>query len=231
MSPRSTRVTLLAVATALVTLGAWASKPAVPEAPKKEAAQAAKPAPAPAKKEVPKLATATFAGGCFWCMEPPYDKVQGVISTTSGYMGGTKLNPTYEEVSTGTTGHAEVVQVVYDSSKISYAQLLHIFWRNVDPLTPNAQFCDHGPQYRSAIFFHDAEQKRLAEETKRQLESSGRFKAAIVTEIVPAATFYAAEDYHQDYYQKNPVRYRYYRFGCGRDARLQQLWGEEAPKP
>jgi peptide-methionine (S)-S-oxide reductase len=231
MSPRSTRVTLLAVATALATLGAWASKPPAPEPPKKEAAQAAKPEPAPAKKEEPKLATATFAGGCFWCMEPPYDKVQGVISTTSGYMGGTKLNPTYEEVSTGTTGHAEAVQVVYDPGKVSYAQLLHIFWRNVDPLTPNAQFCDHGPQYRSAIFFHDAEQKRLAEESKRQLESSGRFKAAIVTEIVPAATFYAAEDYHQDYYQKNPVRYQYYRFGCGRDARLKQLWGDEAPKP
>jgi peptide-methionine (S)-S-oxide reductase len=215
MSPRSTRVTLLAVTTALFTLGALASGPATPEPPKKE----------------PKLATATFAGGCFWCMEGPFDKVKGVISTTSGYTGGTKPNPTYEEVSTGTTGHTEAVQVVYDPSKVSYAQLLQIFWRNIDPLTPNAQFCDHGPQYRSAIFFHDAEQQRLAEESKRQLEASGRFKAAIVTELVPAATFYPAEEYHQDYYQKNPVRYRYYRFGCGRDARLKQLWGDEAPKP
>jgi peptide-methionine (S)-S-oxide reductase len=220
MSPRSTRITLLAVATSLAALGALASGPTAPESPKKEAAQAK-----------PKLATATFAGGCFWCMEPPYDKVQGVISTTSGYMGGIKANPTYEEVSTGRTGHAEVVQVVYDPSKVSYAQLLQIFWRNIDPLTPNAQFCDHGPQYRSAIFFHDAEQQRLAEESKRQLEASGRFKAAIVTELVAAGTFYPAEDYHQDYYQKNPVRYRYYRFGCGRDARLKQLWGDEAPKP
>jgi peptide-methionine (S)-S-oxide reductase len=220
MSPRSARFTLLAVATSLVSLGALASRPTAPEPPNKEAAQAK-----------PTLATATFAGGCFWCMEPPYDKVQGVISTTSGYMGGIKANPTYEEVSTGRTGHAEVVQVVYDPSKVSYAQLLQIFWRNIDPLTPNAQFCDHGPQYRSAIFFHDAEQQRLAEESKRQLEASGRFKAAIVTELVAAGTFYPAEDYHQDYYQKNPVRYRYYRFGCGRDARLKQLWGDEAPKP
>jgi peptide-methionine (S)-S-oxide reductase len=175
-------------------------------------------------------ARATFAGGCFWCMEPPFDKLDGVISTTSGYTGGKKKNPTYEEVSAGGTGHAEAVQVVYDPSKISYAQLLHIFWRNVDPLTANAQFCDHGHQYRTAIFFHDAEQQRLAEESKRQLEASGRFKAPIVTEIAAAATFYPAEEYHQDYYQKNPVRYRYYRFGCGRDARLKQLWGEEAPK-
>jgi peptide-methionine (S)-S-oxide reductase len=217
MSPRSTRVTLLAVAASLVTLGALASGPSAP-------------AQAPAKKEEPKLATATFAGGCFWCMEAPFDKVQGVKSTTSGYTGGTKPNPTYEEVSSGSTGHAEAVQVVYDPSKVSYAQLLQIFWHNVDPLTANAQFCDHGHQYRTAIFFHDAEQQRLAEESKRQIEASGRFKAPIVTELVAASTFYPAEDYHQDYYQKNPVRYRYYRFGCGRDARLQQLWGEEAPK-
>lgn len=232
MSPRSIRVTLLAVAASLITLGALASGPAAPEAPKKDAAQVGQPAPAqaPAKKEEPKLATATFAGGCFWCMEAPFDKVPGVKSTTSGYTGGTKPNPTYEEVSSGSTGHAEAVQVVYDPSKVSYAQLLQIFWHNVDPLTANAQFCDHGHQYRTAIFFHDAEQQRLAEESKRQIEASGRFKAPIVTELVPASTFYPAEDYHQDYYQKNPVRYRYYRFGCGRDARLEKLWGEEAPK-
>jgi peptide-methionine (S)-S-oxide reductase len=226
MIPRSTRLALLAVAaTTLVGIAAAASGPA---------AEPTKPAAEPTKKEAPKetkLATATFAGGCFWCMEPPFDKLAGVVSTTSGYIGGTKANPTYEEVSEGGTGHAEAVQVVYDPSKVSYAQLLQVFWRNVDPLTPNAQFCDKGSQYRSAIFFHDAEQQKLAEESKRQLEASGRFKQPIVTQLVSASTFYAAEEYHQDYYQKNPVRYRYYRFGCGRDARLKQLWGDEAPKP
>jgi len=230
MTPRFPRLALLAVAATLVGIGALASGPSNPEPPKKEAAQARPAAPAPAKKEEPKLVTATFAGGCFWCMEGPFDKLPGVVSTTSGYIGGTKENPTYEEVSSGTTGHAEAVQIVYDSSKITYAQLLEVFWRNVDPLTPNAQFCDHGPQYRSAIFFHDAEQQRLAEESKRQLEASGRFKKPIVTELAAASTFYPAEDYHQDYYQKNPVRYRYYRFGCGRDARLKELWGNDAPK-
>jgi peptide-methionine (S)-S-oxide reductase len=220
MSPRSTRLALLVAVTSLVAIGALASSPAAQPAP----------APTPAKKEEPKLATATFGGGCFWCMEPPFDKVVGVVSTTSGYTGGTKADPTYEEVSAGTTGHVEVVQVVYDPGKVTYAQLLQIFWRNVDPITPNAQFCDHGDQYRSAIFFHDAEQQRLAEESKRQLEDSKRFKAAIVTQLVPASTFYPAEDYHQDYYRKNPVRYKYYRFSCGRDARLKALWSEEAPK-
>ncbi|HEX8699490.1 MAG TPA: peptide-methionine (S)-S-oxide reductase MsrA [Myxococcaceae bacterium] len=217
MTPRSTRFTLLAVAATLVGIAAVASGPAAE----------------PAKKEAPKeakLATATFAGGCFWCMEPPFDKLPGVVSTTSGYIGGTKANPTYEEVSAGGTGHAEAVQVVYEPSKVSYAQLLEVFWRNVDPLTPNAQFCDKGSQYRSAIFFHDAEQQKLAEESKRKLEGSGRFKQPIVTELVSATTFYPAEEYHQDYYQKNPLRYRYYRHGCGRDARLKEVWGEDAPK-
>lgn len=217
MTPRSTRLTLLAVAATLVGI----------------AAVAAGPAAEPAKKEAPKeakLAMATFAGGCFWCMEPPFDKLPGVVSTTSGYIGGSKANPTYEEVSEGGTGHAEAVQVVYDPSKVSYTKLLEVFWRNVDPLTPNAQFCDKGTQYRSAIFFHDAEQQRLAEESKRQLEASGRFKQPIVTQLVSASAFYAAEEYHQDYYQKNPIRYRYYRHGCGRDARLKEVWGEDAPK-
>jgi len=230
MTPRFPRLALLAVAATLVGIGALASGPSNPEPPKKDTAQARPAAPTPAKKEEPKLATATFAGGCFWCMEGPFDKLPGVISTTSGYIGGTKEKPTYEEVSSGTTGHAEAVQIVYDPSKITYAQLLEVFWHNVDPITPNAQFCDHGPQYRSAIFFHDAEQQRLAEESKRQLEAAGRFKKPIVTELVAASTFYPAEDYHQDYYQKNPVRYRYYRFGCGRDARLKELWGNDAPK-
>ena len=171
-------------------------------------------------------AIATFAGGCFWCMEPPYDELDGVISTTSGYTGGHKPNPTYEEVSAGTTGHTEAVQVVYDPKRISYARLLEVFWRNIDPLTANAQSCDHGTQYRSGIFYHDAEQRRLAEDSKRALEASGRFKGPIVTEIVAAGTFYPAEEYHQDYYKKNPIRYKFYRAGCGRDQRLAELWGD-----
>jgi peptide-methionine (S)-S-oxide reductase len=171
-------------------------------------------------------ATATFAGGCFWCMEPPFDELDGVISTTSGYTGGSKQNPTYEEVSSGTTGHTEAVQVVYDPKRISYERLLEVFWRNIDPVTPNAQFCDHGTQYRSGIFYHDEAQRRLAEESKRALESSGRFKAPIVTEIVAAGSFYPAEEYHQDYYKKNPIRYKFYRASCGRDRRLAELWGD-----
>lgn len=173
-------------------------------------------------------AIATFAGGCFWCMEPPYDALDGVISTTSGYTGGHKPNPTYEEVSSGTTGHTEAVQVVYDPKRISYERLLEVFWRNIDPMAPIAQFCDHGTQYRSAIFYHDAEQRKLAEESKRALESSGRFKSPIVTEIVAAGAFYPAEEYHQDYYKKNPIRYKFYRAACERDQRLGELWGDAA---
>jgi peptide-methionine (S)-S-oxide reductase len=170
-------------------------------------------------------AKATFAGGCFWCMEPPYDELEGVISTISGYIGGTKKNPTYEEVSAGTTGHAEVVQVTYDPAKISFEKLLDVFWRNIDPLTANAQFCDSGSQYRSAIFYHDEAQKNLAQASKKRLQS--RFKQPIVTEIVRATEFYPAEDYHQDYYKKNPIRYKIYRYGCGRDERLQAVWGSQ----
>jgi len=176
-------------------------------------------------------ATATFAGGCFWCMQPPFDRLDGVRSTTVGYTGGHTQNPTYEQVSAGGTGHAESIQITYDPAKVSYAKLLEVFWRNVDPLTPNAQFCDHGTQYRSAIFFLTAEQQRLAEDSKRELEASGRFKQPIVTEIVPASSFYPAEDYHQAYYRKNPIRYKYYRYSCGRDRRLQELWGAEAGGP
>ncbi len=172
------------------------------------------------------LAKATFAGGCFWCMEPPYDKLDGVVSTTSGYIGGTKKNPTYEEVSAGGTGHAEAVQVVWDPSKVSYAKLLEVYWRNVDPLTANAQFCDHGDQYRTAIFFHDAEQKRLAEETRAEVQKKFP-EQKVVTQIVQAGTFYPAEEYHQDYYEKNPLRYKFYRTSCGRDARLEELWGKK----
>jgi peptide-methionine (S)-S-oxide reductase len=170
-------------------------------------------------------AKATFAGGCFWCMEPPYDELEGVISTISGYTGGTKKNPTYEQVSAGTTGHTEAVEVTYDPKKVSYEKLLDVFWRNIDPLTANAQFCDSGSQYRSAIFYHDQTQKTLAEASKRRLQD--RFKQPIVTEIVRASEFYPAEDYHQDYYKKNPIRYKIYRYGCGRDSRLQELWGAQ----
>ncbi len=183
-------------------------------------------APGAAQQE---LAKATFAGGCFWCMEHPFDELDGVVSVTSGYTGGHMKNPTYEEVSAGSTGHAESVQILYDPRKVSYEKLLDVFWHNVDPLTPNAQFCDHGPQYRSAIFYHDTTEQRLAEESKRRLEASGRFAQPIVTQIVPAGAFYPAEEYHQHYYRKNPIRYKFYRWNCGRDRRLAELWGREAP--
>jgi peptide-methionine (S)-S-oxide reductase len=172
------------------------------------------------------LAKATFAGGCFWCMEPPFDKLEGIISTTSGYAGGHTKNPTYEKVSTGGTGHTEAVQVIYNPAKITYTRLLDIFWHNIDPLTTDKQFCDQGSQYRSVIFYHNEEQHHLAEAYKTRLERSGRFNQLIVTEIKPATAFYPAEEYHQNYYQKNPLRYKWYRFACGRDQRLQELWGK-----
>ena len=168
---------------------------------------------------------ATFAGGCFWCMEPAFDKTEGVISTTVGYAGGEKKNPTYEEVCSGTTGHTESIQVEFDPSKVTYAQLLDVFWKNIDPTTPNRQFCDVGTQYRTAIFYHNDEQKRLAEKTKNEVEQ--RLGHVSATEIVAATTFYAAEDYHQDFYKKNPEHYQRYRQGCGRDERLEQLWGDD----
>jgi peptide-methionine (S)-S-oxide reductase len=173
-----------------------------------------------------KVDKATFAGGCFWCMEPPFEGLAGVISVTSGYTGGQKKNPTYEEVSAGVTGHAESVEVLYDPAKISYTKLLDIFWHNIDPTTPNRQFCDSGSQYRSAIFYHNDAQKRLAEESKRKVEELPRFKGKIVTEITAASEFYRAEEYHQQYHKKNPVQYKSYRLGCGRDRRLKELWGE-----
>ena len=176
--------------------------------------------------DLDELAVATFAGGCFWCMEPPFDKLEGVISTTSGYTGGQKTNPTYKEVSAGVTGHTEAVQIVYDPNKVSYQKLLDIFWHNIDPTTPNRQFCDKGNQYRTGIFYYDEDQKRLAEESKSALEQNKPFKQKIVTEITVASKFYAAEEYHQDYYQKNPIRYKFYRHGCGRDNRLEELWGK-----
>ena len=176
------------------------------------------------------LATATFAGGCFWCMQPPFEALPGVRSTTVGYTGGHVKSPTYEQVSAGGTGHAESVQVVYDPKQIGYAELLDAFWHNVDPITPDAQFCDHGRQYRTAIFVHDETQRRLAEESKRRLEASKRFDRPIVTEIVSATEFYPAEEYHQRYHEKNPLRYKFYRWNCGRDQRLAELWGAAAGK-
>src|SRR5437660_987489 len=174
-----------------------------------------------------RLEKATFAGGCFWCMEEALDKVDGVVSTTSGYTGGMRKNPTYEEVSSGETGHAESVEVLFDPAKVSYAMLLQVFWHNIDPTTPDRQFCDYGLQYRSAIFYHDETQKRLAEESKKALVKSKRFQGLIVTEIVPASEFYPAEEYHQNFYEKNPIRYRLYKFNCGRAQRLEQLWGKK----
>ena len=173
-------------------------------------------------------AKAIFAGGCFWCMEYPFDKIDGVISTISGYIGGHKDNPTYEEVCSGETGHTEAVEVVYDPNKVSYEQLLQIFWRNIDPLAKNRQFCDIGSQYRTAIFCHDAAQKKAAEDSLEELNRSGRFQQPIVTEIVAATTFYPAEEYHQKYYKKSPIRYQVYRSGSGRDGRLRELWDDEA---
>ena len=180
--------------------------------------------PAHAQSPAEPQALATFAAGCFWCVEADFDKVNGVISTTSGYTGGKVPNPTYERVSAGATGHAEAVQIVYDPAKVTYQQLLDVFWRNVDPLAKDRQFCDAGNQYRSAIFFHNEEQRQLAEASKKKV--AARLNAPVQTEIVAAGPFYKAEDYHQEYYKKNPARYSFYRWNCGRDQRLQQLWGK-----
>ena len=176
----------------------------------------------------PGRATATFAGGCFWCEETAFEGLDGVVSVTSGFAGGQKANPTYEEVSSGSTGHAESVQVLYDPAKISYAKLLDVFWHNVDPTQKNGQFCDHGTQYRSAIFYKDESQQRAAEASRGKLEGDPRFAGKIATEIVPASRFYRPAEYHQQFYKKSPMRYQQYRLGCGRDARLKEIWGEAA---
>jgi len=173
---------------------------------------------------------AIFAGGCFWCLEHPFDELDGVISTTAGYTGGTKEEPSYQQVSLGNTGHAEAVEVIYDSNKISYPELLATFWQNVDPMDPKGQFCDKGNQYRSSIFYTSEAQRKLAEQSKLTLDNSGRFEKPIATKIEAAGAFYAAEDYHQDYYLKNPIRYKIYRFGCGRDQRLAEIWGTDQKK-
>lgn len=195
----------LLAATTLAALGAWVAVAAPPAA--------------------PKTARAVFAGGCFWCMEGPFEALPGVLTVSSGYAGGQEPHPTYEQVSSGRTGHAESVQVVYDPSKVTYEQLLETYWHNVDPTQANGQFCDRGRQYRTAIFAADEAQRRAAEESKRRLEASGKLPGRIVTEIVPGGPFYPAEEYHQDYARKNPLRYRFYRSRCGRDARLERLWG------
>ena len=174
------------------------------------------------------LEKATFAGGCFWCMEHPFDEISGVVSVTPGYTGGQKKSPTYEEVSAGGTGHAESVQIVYDPAKVTYEKLLEVFWHNIDPVAKDRQFCDTGHQYRSAIFYHNEDQHRLALQSKSLLEKNKTFKEPIATEIVQATEFYPAEEYHQHYYKKNPIRYKYYRTTCGRDKRLKELWGSEA---
>lgn len=204
-----------ALSTVLMACGAGSS----------QAEQAAEPVTNAAPAEF--QGKAVFAGGCFWCTESDFDKMPGVISTTSGYTGGEVKNPTYEQVSAGGTGHIESVQVVYDTRKTSYAKLLEAFWPTIDPITANAQFCDHGTQYRSAIFYANEKEKELAVASKEALDASGRFKQPVVTEILPATTFYPAEEYHQNYHSKNPLRYNYYRSGCGRDDRLEQLWGKK----
>ena len=218
---RTTIVRLLAFVASLSVLGLVAvsaqtsAKKSTPVAPAKSAA-------------AEKTARAIFAGGCFWCMEGPFDKLSGVLSTTSGYIAGSKKDPTYQEVSAGWTGHTEAVEIVYDPARISYEKLLDVFWHNIDPTVKNAQFCDQGSQYRSGIFYTDPAQKAAADASRAVIDRSKTFKGEIVTEITAATVFYPAEDYHQDYYVKNPIRYNYYRTGCGRDARLKQLWGDKA---
>ena len=179
-------------------------------------------------QEKKKTETAVFAGGCFWCMEPPYDALEGVISTTSGYIGGSKNDADYNKVSAGGTGHFEAVEVKYDPSKVSYEKLLEVFWHNIDPLDGTGQFCDKGSQYLSAIFPKNDEERALAEASRAAVAPEAGGVDAIETQILPASTFYPAEEYHQDYYQKNPVRYKFYRWNCGRDQRLEQLWGDAA---
>jgi methionine-S-sulfoxide reductase len=204
------RLSLVVAALALAVSGSFAAEERTRAAPEPPAGMAA----------------ATFAGGCFWCMEPPFDKLDGVVSTTSGYTGGKVVGATYREVSAGGTGHAEAVRVVFDPKKVEYKKLVDTFWKNIDPVDAHGQFCDKGDQYRPAIFTHDDEQKKIAEASKAALSASGRFKQPIVVTVEPAREFWVAEDYHQDYYQKNPVKYQYYRWGCGRDARLEAVWGK-----
>lgn len=221
MRPMSSRTATAPAALVASALLAWACGGAEGSGTPTSGQDGATDAPAPRD-----TAVATFAGGCFWCMEPPFDELDGVLSTTSGYTGGRLENPTYDQVSSGETGHLEAVRIEYDPERIGYDALLHVFWRNVDPTDAGGQFCDRGSQYLTAIFYHTEEQKRAAEASRRELETSGRLPAPVVTEVVPAGDFYRAEDYHQDYYREHPIRYKFYRTTCGRDRRLRQLWGE-----
>jgi methionine-S-sulfoxide reductase len=184
-----------------------------------------KPAEKPAAGKAAKFEKATFAGGCFWCMQPPFDKTPGVVKTVVGYTGGAEKNPTYEQVANSRTSHREAIEITYDISRVSYAQLLDVFWRNIDPTQADGQFADIGPQYRTAIFYHSPEQKRVAEESKKRLAASDKFSKPIVVEILPAGAFYVAEEYHQKYYLKNPEHYRRYAIGSGRYPFLERVWG------
>lgn len=212
--------TILALGLALFATLAWFGMPFLNAARTNGAAMAA--------SDPPGTEAAIFAGGCFWCVESDFDKVPGVISTTSGYTGGTTVNPSYEQVSSGATGHAESVRIVFDPRIVSYDRLLYVYWRSVDPVTKEGQFCDYGTQYRPAIFYLNDQQKQKALASKVEIEKSGKLHRPIVTEITAAGPFYAAEGYHQNYYQTNSFRYNLYRFNCGRDARLKELWGSEA---
>ena len=214
----------LAAAVALLMVGASGASGA-------SGAEATKPASKPAPAKSPRTETATFAMGCFWCGETQFETLPGVKSVVSGYAGGPEQRPTYEQVSAGATGHYEAIQITFDPAVTSYAKLLDLFWRGIDPTQADGQFCDRGRQYRSAVFANDATQKKLAEDSRRAIEASKVLKQPIVTEILPAAKFWPAEDYHQDFWKKDPERYRSYRQGCGRDRRLAELWGEKAAKP
>ncbi len=223
MSRRTFRMfrSMLALASAALCIAgaAYAAKPA------------GKPAAASAAKPAVRTETAVFAMGCFWCGETQFEQQPGVLSVVSGYAGGAEKNPTYEEVSAGSTGHYESIQVTFDPTKTSYEKLIDLFWHGIDPTQGDGQFCDRGKQYRSVVFVADAHQKQVAEATRAAIEASGVLKKPIVTQILSAGAFWPAEDYHQDFWRKDPVRYRSYRFGCGRDQRLAQLWGDKAAKP
>lgn len=222
--PVSLRQLLLVIGTSVLVACSPSPPSASPDKPAANAVPAAAVTPAGGS-----TAKAVFAGGCFWCVESDFDKLPGVLSTISGYTGGKTANPNYQEVSSNMTGHAEAVEIVFDPTRISYAQLVEHFWHTIDPTTTDRQFCDVGSPYRTAIFAQDEEQMRIALASRAALEKSKPFSAPIVTELVAADTFYPAEEYHQDYYLKNPARYNFYRSGCGRDARLKQLWGDLAP--
>jgi peptide-methionine (S)-S-oxide reductase len=236
MARRSIRSVMLLLVILGLAIAPWMTGPAIAESAIAEPVEPAivaatppvKPATKPAAKAAGKSSTAIFAGGCFWCMEKPFDQLPGVSATISGYSGGSVVKPNYEQVSAGRTGHREVVQVTYDPAKVTYETLLSVFWHNVDPLDAKGQFCDKGSQYTSAIFVGNETQRKAAEASKQALDRSKQFKTPIVTSIIAAAPFYAAEDYHQNYYQTNAAKYQFYRFGCGRDRRLEQLWGDKA---